>query len=660
MDKSENGKGEEMKDGVQDKPDKDIETAAGPDEEQGSPEAQQAGKKPKRERAGKKVKAAPEEARQAGDEGAENASIQGDAAQPAEKPEGSADDADPAAEGDESNSLKKEGKKEKRKAGKKAKAAQEETGTAYESAETSSEAAAAVTTGEQGISEEAKTGKMKRPKKPGKMANIRLGKKEFKVPVKRIVWCSVALVLVALLVTTGVFVYRIVWNPSLAFDDKKQFSQMTPDPDETAGDEEEEESSEPEDTATPTPDPLEVLGNQADKSVYDKDIINVALIGVDHAPERDEKDKYYKDKRSFFSDVMIVLAINFKENKVDMITCPRDTYSPIYNQKGIWKMNSSFYWGYSKNKGDWSKGFENVCLSLQKVMGGKNVPPIDRYIGVDMSAVKTLVDAVGGVDYDVDLEIKSSAMDGRVLHKGFQHLNGQQALDYMRARKGTAEDTDKERVIRQKRMLIEIFKQIKANGKLMQLPGIIDGLKGQVFTNMDLEEMAAMAYFGMHLDDKNIKMRTIEGRVGARVADVFLYNWIFSVVDASKRNKVIQEVYGLSKKDILQYPHVYNFDYCKLDWAKDLGNGYLKIVNKILAADAKLAPEKQKITGANLLLIQQRITELTDAMKTKNFDRVEKALETLRSDMNKLYKSLGRKAIDWYVDENPKIKYIGG
>jgi hypothetical protein len=90
-------------------------------------------------------------------------------------------------------------------------------------------------------------------------------------------------------------------------------------------------------SATPTVDPEAYLDSQADKSIM-KDTVNVLLIGVDSAPERIGNTKQYVDK-NFNSDVMLLLAINFKKNTVNMISFPRDSYAPMANMDGIYKMN---------------------------------------------------------------------------------------------------------------------------------------------------------------------------------------------------------------------------------------------------------------------------------------------------------------------------------
>ena len=47
--------------------------------------------------------------------------------------------------------------------------------------------------------------------------------------------------------------------------------------------------------------------------------------------------------------------------------------------------------------------------------------------------MKIIVDAMGGVDYYVDIPV---SMNGRTLEIGQQHLDGQAVLDYCRMRKG--------------------------------------------------------------------------------------------------------------------------------------------------------------------------------------------------------------------------------
>ena len=91
-----------------------------------------------------------------------------------------------------------------------------------------------------------------------------------------------------------------------------------------------EPSATPTPTPEPTPDPYEVLYNKADTTMM-KDIVNILLVGVDYSTERET----WSGKKEWHSDVMIVLAVNFEENRADLISLPRDTYAKIPDVKGI-------------------------------------------------------------------------------------------------------------------------------------------------------------------------------------------------------------------------------------------------------------------------------------------------------------------------------------
>ena len=205
-------------------------------------------------------------------------------------------------------------------------------------------------------------------------------------------------------------------------------------------------------TPSPTIDPYTELQQQADTSIM-KNILNVAFIGVDYAEERLSGYGGKAEDNAFHADVILVLAINFDENRVDMISIPRDTYAKIPGVKGIYKINASLDCGgglFAEN----GAGFEKVCDAASWMLGDI---PVDYYYAVTMPAVKQLVDAVGGVDYDLELDFK---MQGRTYQKGQQHMDGQAVLDYLRVRKNVVSSGDNNRVNRQKKMLVALFQSM--------------------------------------------------------------------------------------------------------------------------------------------------------------------------------------------------------
>lgn len=74
---------------------------------------------------------------------------------------------------------------------------------------------------------------------------------------------------------------------------------------------------------SPTQDPEEALAETADFSFL-KDTVNILVLGWDHSPERDDEDNvlYRDEDNNFRSDVLILLAVDFEQKSVDMISIP--------------------------------------------------------------------------------------------------------------------------------------------------------------------------------------------------------------------------------------------------------------------------------------------------------------------------------------------------
>ena len=269
---------------------------------------------------------------------------------------------------------------------------------------------------------------------------------------RRLALFATIVVLVAAITTAGLVYYRrLRQNPSDFFANAPN----TPAPTPAAASN--NAAPAPNVTSTPTPDPFSVL-EQPSELVLPQNVVNVMLIGADYAEERESW--HGKDGlTAAHADVMIVLAINFDENRADLISLPRDTYTLVPGVSGIYKLNASLDCGgglLAEN----GAGFLKVCETASYLLGGI---PVNYYYAVTMPAVKQLVDAIGGVDFNLDI---SFTMQGRTYYEGRQHMNGQAVLDYLRVRKEASglkpsERGDAQRVKRQKKMLIAIFNQLK-------------------------------------------------------------------------------------------------------------------------------------------------------------------------------------------------------
>lgn len=333
----------------------------------------------------------------------------------------------------------------------------------------------------------------------------------------------------------------------------------------------------PDATATPEPtptiDPYEQLMSEADTSILSGNIVNILLIGVDYEEARVE-DWNGKGGNSFHSDVMMVLALNFDQNRADLISLPRDTYASIPNVKGIYKLNASLNCGTDgTNYGLFCKngeGFQKVCDAAEWMLGGIEV---NYYYAVTMESVKQLVDIVGGVWYEVEGDFDNG---GRYYKAGYQFMDGQAVLDYMRVRKGghtTMATSDSARVNRQKNMMVALFKSIRESNLLVKAPEILSTFSGGLYTNCTVEQTAALAAFGYKLNADDIGMYSMSG------SGATLFHWNFVFTDQSNRVDIIQKIYGVKAS----YRSKYTKNYAQYTWADMLYDHYIELCAPLTA-----------------------------------------------------------------------------
>ncbi len=308
----------------------------------------------------------------------------------------------------------------------------------------------------------------------------------------------------------------------------------------------------PEPTPTPTPMYAEFMQNR----------VNILLVGYDKSPEREveENDVFRDETNDFRSDVLMLLTVDFARKEAHLISVPRDSYAPIYKEngelyskRGKWKINAAFAKGGSATK----RGFQYAMQTVGKLLG----VPIDYYAGVDMDGLKGVVNAMGGVYYDVDVEIR---LNGRRLKTGYQHLNGQQVLDYVRARKGIS--TDAGRNDRQQRMLFAIFGQLQSRDQLKNFPKIYRSMKQYVTTNLNAEQIAAMAAFGMQLSMEDIHRHTL---VGEYNSDTPYSSANYYLIDNEALVALIQEVFKITISPNPRYDMRYVLSDIAAEEAKD-------------------------------------------------------------------------------------------
>jgi LCP family protein required for cell wall assembly len=217
---------------------------------------------------------------------------------------------------------------------------------------------------------------------------------------------------------------------------------------------------------------------------------NILLLGSDRRP----------NTPNWRTDVMMIIAIDEATKQVGVISLPRDIYvDEIPNRRGN-KINVIDYLGEQDEPG--GGGPKLLGQILEKKIG----VPIDHYIRFDFEAFKKLVDAMGGVEIEVDCPLYDPQGYDQgglplALDKGVHRLNGGQALSYVRSRL-VGGDLERER--RQQRFAWAVRSQILNENLLTRVPAMYQALNDHVQTDLGLRDAIKLVRFALDLDAENV------------------------------------------------------------------------------------------------------------------------------------------------------------
>lgn len=243
-----------------------------------------------------------------------------------------------------------------------------------------------------------------------------------------------------------------------------------------------------------------------DLALSDQEPFSMLMLGVD---ERDG------DKGR--SDTMIVLTVNPQKKSVKMLSIPRDTRTEIVGHGTQDKINHAFAFGGAKMSMDTVENFLDI--------------PIDYYMKINMEGFKDIVDAVGGVTVQNDLDFTS---DGIHFAKGTHTLNGKEALAYSRMRHDDPSG-DFGRQSRQRAIIEAVIKEGASLSSLTKYDEVFAALGNNIQTNLTFDDMMDIQknYRGA---SKSITQSSINGN-GTKIDGIYYY-----IVSDEEKEKVQSEL----------------------------------------------------------------------------------------------------------------------
>lgn len=143
---------------------------------------------------------------------------------------------------------------------------------------------------------------------------------------------------------------------------------------------------------------------------------------------------------------------------------------------------------------------------LGQILENKIGVPIDHFIRFDFEAFKRLVDAMGGVEIEIDCPLYDPYGYDQgglplALDEGVHRLNGGEALSYVRSRL-VGGDLERER--RQQRFAWAVRSQILNENLLTRVPAIYQALNDNVQTDLGLRDAIKLVRFALDLDADNV------------------------------------------------------------------------------------------------------------------------------------------------------------
>ncbi|MDL2344264.1 LCP family protein [Deinococcus sp. MIMF12] len=171
-----------------------------------------------------------------------------------------------------------------------------------------------------------------------------------------------------------------------------------------------------------------------------------------------------------------LMLVKVDGSAVNVLNIPRDT--------NVGPFDPELRWSEQKVNGRYWSGGTPALVQAAETITGESV---DAHMIVRTDYVARVIDALGGLDVTVpeggiEWVDRAAGVDLR-LSPGNHHLNGEQAVLYLRVRKGVGDDYG--RIDHQKQALTQLASRLTSAQGLAALPTILGGVGNGVETDAD-------------------------------------------------------------------------------------------------------------------------------------------------------------------------------
>ena len=244
-----------------------------------------------------------------------------------------------------------------------------------------------------------------------------------------------------------------------------------------------------------------------------QDVSSSSAVSSEPEPVKERKDDFFTilvsglDDDNGGSDTNILVGFDAKEQAITCVSIPRDT--------GVYINGKSRKINYAYNLG----GMDQMRETVSDALG----IPVDFTVEVNLKAFVKLVDEIGGVDFEVPLNMNydDPYQDLHIhLKKGMQHLDGQNALKVVRFRHnndGSGYGTeDIGRIGTQQTFLKTVFKKMLANPQ--KITSYAQIFSEYVKTDLAVSELAWFGQQAILMGMDKLNFETLPGEWSDRLS----------------------------------------------------------------------------------------------------------------------------------------------
>ena len=234
------------------------------------------------------------------------------------------------------------------------------------------------------------------------------------------------------------------------------------------------------------------------------------------------------DQISNNTDTIMIGSFDTVNHKLNIVSIPRDTLINIQHE--VKKANSAYHYAaYYKNvEGSSYYNCDPVQSMRQELVKSMLGFDVDKYVLVNIDAAAEVVDAIGGVEFDlpVNMNYDSKRQDLHIhLNKGLQTLSGDDFVKVMRFRSSYA-GGDLQRIEMQQKLLSALADQMLTLGNVPNLSKVAQIVSDNMETDMTTENIIYFAKEFLKLSKDDVKFMTLPKY---STGSVFGYSYVLPI-----------------------------------------------------------------------------------------------------------------------------------